>query len=90
MTEEFGVYTLDVFRMRKIRFFEDKVKETGTTMGSLSLGGRAVSALIKLVRAPDPACAGLMIFMQIGSMFWHKRIAAWSYRVSKLPAAKLS
>ncbi|MGN7720628.1 DNA polymerase III subunit alpha [Chitinophaga sp. 22620] len=37
VTEEFGVYTLDVFRMRKIGFFEDKVKETGTTMGSLSL-----------------------------------------------------
>lgn len=35
--EEFGVYSLDVFRMRKIGFFEDKVKETGTTKGSLSL-----------------------------------------------------
>ena len=35
--EEFGVYSLDVFRMRKIGFFEDKVKETGTIKGSLSL-----------------------------------------------------
>ncbi|WP_126245141.1 DNA polymerase III subunit alpha [Chitinophaga rhizosphaerae] len=28
--EEFGVYSLDVFRMRKIGYFEGKAKETGT------------------------------------------------------------
>lgn len=35
--EEFGVFTLDVHRMRKIGYFEDKPVETGTMRNSLSL-----------------------------------------------------
>ncbi|GEP94147.1 DNA polymerase III subunit alpha [Chitinophaga cymbidii] len=34
--EEFGVYSLDVHRMRKIGYFEDRPMETGKLRGSLS------------------------------------------------------
>ena len=33
---EFGVYSLDVHHMRKIGYFEDKAKETGTVRSTLS------------------------------------------------------
>lgn len=39
--EEFHVYSLDVHRMRKIGYFEDKALETGVTHGSLRVVGSA-------------------------------------------------
>ncbi len=33
--EEFGVFSVDVHRMRKIGYFEDKAKETGTIQATL-------------------------------------------------------